>query len=152
MPRPRRWFPFALLPLLAACGDPPPPAAAAPEPTPAAAPARMAPAGSGEVVDGLRQFGAKRIMDLRLTMAASDAGGRDTPFHAAYRPTVRFAGTPEPTEQVCAIRLGDLDAFAPGETHDVTMRCTDAVAFAPEAPGIVLLEDGREVGQGIVLP
>lgn len=150
MPRPRRWFPLALLPLLAACGDPPPPVVAAPEA--AASPARVAPAGTGEVVDGLRRFGAKRIMAIRLTMAASDAGGRAVPFHAAYRPTVRFTGARVPTEQVCAIRLGDLEAFAPGDTHDVTMRCTAAVAFATDSPGIVLLEDGRKVGQGVVLP
>ena len=151
MPRSRRWFPLALLPLLAACSEPPAPAAT-PRPVAVVAPAKVASVGTGEVVDGLRRFGAKRIMDIRLTMAASDAGGRDTPFHAAYRPTVRFTGAPEPTEQVCAIRLGVLEGFAPGETHDVTMRCTAAVAFPPDAPGIVLLEDGREVGQGIVLP
>ena len=73
MPRLRRWFPLALLPLLAACGEPPAPPAA-PVPAPVAAPAKAAPVGTGEVVDGLRRFGAKRIMDIRLSMAATDAG------------------------------------------------------------------------------
>ncbi len=145
-----RCFPLVSLLLLTACSDPP-----APQPVAAPAagtPARVAAAGSGEVVDGQRRFGAKRLIDIRLTMATTEAGGRGAPFHAAYRPTVRFSGATPPAEQVCAIRLGDLEAFAPGETHEVKMRCTTAVAFARDAPGIVLVEDGREVGQGVVLP
>lgn len=121
---------FALPLVLAACGDPPP-APAAEE-----APPRL-------------DFGAKRPIPVQLDLRATADGGRVTPIAGAWRGEFDFDGG---TSTRCAIDSGRVP-LEPGSSHRVHLVCAGAVRLADGGGrGVRLVEDGREVASGVVLP
>lgn len=123
-----------LLPLaLAACGDAAQvPAAATPAPP-------------------LLDYQAKRSIPVRLDMLATADGGRAVAISGAWRGEVDFDGD-EPNTQ-CGIRRGGLAAIEPGTSNEVHMVCTQTVRLPDDGSrGFRVLEDGREIASGVVLP
>jgi translation elongation factor EF-Tu-like GTPase len=96
------------------------------------------------------EFSRRGRVPVRLDMRATSDGGRAAPFAGGYRVDVEFEGA---TTTRCAISRGDLPEIAPGSSHEVALMCSDAVSLAEGGSrGFRLIEDGREVGSGVVLP
>lgn len=87
---------------------------------------------------------------VELTMYASEDRGRHTPFFSGFRPTVAFD---HPDLSVtCAVQLpAELEQFAPGETHLVALECEEEVTVHVDEPGFLLIEGGKENGEGVVV-
>ena len=96
------------------------------------------------------EFAAKTRIPVRLQLKPTAQGGRIAPIAGGYRPTVVFAASG--TSTVCGVARGDVAQVGPGETHEVALRCQDAVRVPTDARGFSLLEEGREIGNGVVLP
>lgn len=95
-------------------------------------------------------FAAKSRVPVRLEMRATADGGRVAPFAGGYRVDVEFEGT---ATTRCAVSRGDIPEIAPGSRHEVALMCGDAVRLADGGSrGFRVIEDGREVGSGVVLP
>jgi translation elongation factor EF-Tu-like GTPase len=95
-------------------------------------------------------FAARSRVPVRLDMRATADGGRVAPFAGGYRVDVEFDGA---MKTRCAVSRGELPEIAPGSSHEVALRCKDALSL-PEggSRAFRLVEDGREVGSGVVLP
>jgi hypothetical protein len=53
----------------------------------------------------------------------------------------------------CAVHRGDLPEIAPGSSHEVALMCGNALRLGEGGNrAFRVLEDGREVGSGVVLP
>ncbi|WP_017585634.1 hypothetical protein [Nocardiopsis ganjiahuensis] len=135
---------LALAALLTASGcaseTPEEPQEGAPETAPAA--------GEEEAVE--RVFGAGEQITVDLTLYATEDGGRSTPFFSGYRPTAEFDHLDQSVS--CSVQLpADLDQFAPGETHMVGLECGEEVTVHVDEPGLVLIESGKENGEGEVV-
>lgn len=91
----------------------------------------------------------KSPIRARMTLLATGEGGRVSPLHGGYRPTVAFDAAAGPTP--CSVSSVD-GGFDPGETHDVTLRCARAVTVRPDALGFTVREGEQVVGSGVVLP
>lgn len=124
-----------LLPmLLAACG---------PAPQEAATPSAAAPASRLD-------YPAKLRIPVRLDMLSEAAGGRAVPIAGAWRGEFEFDGG---TTTRCGIDRGGLAELAPGGSHEVRLICTRAVQLSEDGRrGFRVLEDGRPIASGVVLP
>lgn len=93
-------------------------------------------------------FAAGEDIPVTLTLLGSDEGGRKGPYYAGYRPQVIF----EDAEAMpCSFGVPEgVTEFAPGETGDLTISCTEEVTIEPDALGFSVQEGGREVGTGDV--
>lgn len=124
-----------LLPmLLAACGpspqDTPAPAAAAPPP-------RL-------------DYPGKLGIPVRLDLLATADGGRAVAISRGWRGRVEFDGG---SNARCAIGRGAVAELAPGSSHEVELICGAAVQLPGDGRrGFRVLEDGRKIGTGVVLP
>jgi hypothetical protein len=117
--------------LLAACGAPQAPVADAP------APPRL-------------HYPAKRPVPVRLDVRPAAEGGRVVAIPAAWRGDVRFDGGDEGR---CGIKRGALPELEPGGSYDVQLVCSHAVRLPDGGSrGFRVLEDGREIASGHVLP
>ena len=97
-----------------------------------------------------RVFAANEQITVELTMYDTDDGGRSTPFFSGFRPTVEFDHLNQSV--TCSVQLpADLDHFEPGQTHLVGLECADEVTVHVDETGLVLVEGGRENGEGEVL-
>lgn len=107
--------------------------------------------GADEPVAPLRMdFTAKSKVPVRLELRATEDGGRVAPIAGGYRVDVEFEGA---ATTRCAVIRGDIPEIAPGSRHDVALMCGDAVRLAEGGSrGFRLIEEGREVGSGVVLP
>lgn len=95
-------------------------------------------------------FAPKARIPVRLELKRTDEGGRMSPISGGFRPTMVFAASG--TRTTCGVDRGDVGQFAPGDSHAVSLRCTDAVEVRGDSPGFSVLEEGREIGTGVVLP
>ncbi|HST45757.1 MAG TPA: hypothetical protein VLK29_11105 [Luteimonas sp.] len=73
-----------------------------------------------------------------------------SPIGGGFRPTMVFAA--RGTRTICGVDRRTVGEFRPGDSHEVGLRCADAVAVSADALGFSVLEDGREIGTGVVLP
>ena len=124
-----------MLPLtLAACGQAPEQAApAAAEP----APPRL-------------DFAAKAPIPARLDLLSAAEGGREYPIAGAWRGEFAFDGG---KSLRCAIDRGGLGELAPGSSHEVHLVCAGSLALPDDGRrGFRVMEDGRAIGWGVVLP
>ncbi|MEN1941454.1 hypothetical protein WCE39_10220 [Luteimonas sp. MJ174] len=123
-----------LLPVvLAACGE----AAQAPAAT-IATPPRL-------------DYPGKSSIPVRLDMRGTADGGRAVAIQGAWRGTVAFDGADDDAH--CGIQRGGVAALEPGSSHDVHLICSRAVRLPDEGSrGFRVLEDGREIATGSVLP
>lgn len=136
-----RWWPgrralaLALPVALAACGvSPQDPQAAATAPLP---PPRL-------------DFPGKHRIPVRLDMRPTDGGGRVVGIAGAWRGEFAFDGGGGAR---CAIDGGAADTIEPGTSHQVDLVCTAAVRLPDDGSrGFRVLEDGREIASGVVLP
>lgn len=121
---------------LGACGgQPPEQAGAAAEAV--ASPPRM-------------DFSARHKIPVRLDMRATSDGGRSAPFSGGYRVDVAFE---DAATTRCAVSRGGLPEIAPGSSQVVALMCSNAVRLAEGGSrGFRLIEDGKDVGGGVVLP
>lgn len=95
-------------------------------------------------------FPGKRPIPVRLDMHATADGGRATGIAGAWRGEFAFDGG---TTARCGISSGALPALEPGSSHEVRLVCTVAVRLPDDGSrGFRLIEDGREVASGTVLP
>lgn len=95
-------------------------------------------------------FAANEQISVELTMYDSDDGGRSTPFFSGFRPTVEFDHLNQSV--ACSVQLpAELDHFEPGQTHLVGLECADEVTVHVEETGLVLIEGGKENGEGEVV-
>ncbi|MBJ6984941.1 hypothetical protein [Luteimonas sp. MC1750] len=124
-----------LLPmLLAACG---------PAPQEAAAPSAAAPASRLD-------YPGKLGIPVRLDMLPAAEGGRAGPIAGAWRGEVAFDGG---ATARCGIDRGGLAELVPGSSHEVRLICASAVQLSGDGRrGFRVLEDGRPVASGVVLP
>ena len=108
-------------------------------------------AAAGEEAEPVeRVFGVGEQITVDLTLHATEDGGRSTPFFSGYRPTVEFDHLDQSV--ACSVQLpADLDQFAPGETHLVGLECDDEVTVHVDEPDLVLVESGKENGEGEVV-
>ncbi|MGY0612839.1 hypothetical protein ACW7GZ_09445 [Luteimonas sp. A537] len=123
-----------LLPLaLAACGDATQvPAVATPAPPPL-------------------DYQAKRPIPVRLDMRATADGGRAVAISGAWRGEVDFDGG-DPAAH-CGIKRDGIAAIEPGSSNEVHMLCARTVRLPDDGSrGFRVLEDGREIASGVVLP
>ena len=121
---------------LAACGGQPPEQAGA--------------AGESAAATPRTHFRAKSHIPVRLDMRATADGGRVAPFAGGYRVEVEFEGA---SSARCAVDRGGLAEIAPGSSQPAALLCGAAVELAEGGSrGFRLLEDGNEVGGGVVLP
>ena len=123
-----------LLPmLLAACG---------PAPQDAAAPVAATPSPRLD-------FPAKLKIPVRLDMLATADGGRAVPIPPGWRGEVEFDGG---TTMACGMDRGGAE-LAPGSSHEVRLFCTRALALPDDGRrGLRVIEDGRPIASGVVLP
>ena len=83
-------------------------------------------------------------------MRATADGGRVAPFAGGYRVDVEFEGS---ATTRCAVSRGGIAEIAAGSSHEGALMCSNAVRLAEGGSrGFRLIEDGREVGSGVVLP
>ena len=134
MRRPILLLLLLLLPmLLAACG---------PAPQDATAPVAAKPSSRLD-------FPAKLGIPVRLDMLATADGGRVVSIPAAWRGDVEFDGG---TTMRCGIDRGDAE-LEPGSSHDVRLICARALALPDDGSrGLRVIEDGRPIASGVVLP
>lgn len=128
-------LPLLLPLLLAACG----PASQAPQaPATAEAPAPRL------------DFAGKARIPVRLEMHPSDDGGRAVPLGGAWRGQLEFDGGDAPR---CGIDRGGLPELVPGSTYEVHVVCATAVQLPDDGRrGLRVMEDGRPIASGVVLP
>lgn len=120
--------------LLAACGAP----QDAPDPTP------TAPAGPR------LDYPAKMRIPVRLDLLATADGGRAAAIPAAWRGDMEFDGG---SSARCGLDRGEAGELAPGSSHEVRLICSRPVRLADDGPrGFRVVEEGRVVGSGVVLP
>ncbi|HEY4529228.1 MAG TPA: hypothetical protein VIG97_02700 [Luteimonas sp.] len=123
--------------LLAACGASP---QGAPEPaaaTSAAAAPRL-------------DFPAKMRIPARLDLLATADGGRAAAIPPAWRAEVEFDGG---TGSRCGFDRGEAAELEPGASHQVELLCNRAVQLPDDGRrGFRVIEAGRVVGSGVVLP
>ena len=124
-----------LLPmLLAACG---------PSPQDTLAPADAAP-------QPRLDYPGKLGIPVRLDLLATADGGRAAAISRGWRGDVEFDGG---SAARCAIDRGEVEELAPGSSHEVELICGAAVQLPDDGRrGFLVLEDGREIGAGVVLP
>lgn len=124
-----------LLPiLLAACG---------PAPQDAAAPSAAAPAPRLD-------YPGKLGIPVRLDLLSAAEGGRAAPIAGAWRGEVEFDGG---ASARCGIDRGGLAELAPGSSHELRLICAGAVQLPEDGRrGFRVLEDGRPIASGVVLP
>lgn len=104
--------------------------------------------GEEEVVEWV--FGAGEQITVELTLYSEADGGRSTPFFSGYRPTVDFDYLGQ--SAACSVQLpADLDRFEPGETRLVGLECAEEVTVHVDDQGFVLIESGKENGEGEVV-
>jgi len=117
---------------LAACGN------ATQEPVaPAPAPPRL-------------DFPGKHRIPVRLDMRATADGGRATAIAGAWRGEFAFDGGGVAR---CGIERGGAGAIEPGASHEVRLICAAPVRLSEGGSrGFRVLEDGREIASGAVLP
>lgn len=124
---------MALPLVLAACGSPPqesPAAAATPPP-------RL-------------DFPGKQRIPVRLDMRSTSDGGRPVGIAGAWRGEFAFDGG---GASRCAVDRGALASIEPGASHEVHLVCSVAVRLPDDGSrGFRVLEDGREIASGVVLP
>lgn len=95
-------------------------------------------------------FTGKRRIPVRLEMLATADGGRAVPIAGAWRGQVEFDGG---DSSQCAIARGALEEIAPGSRHEVGLVCGAAVRLPEDGSrGFRVLEDGRVIASGTVLP
>ena len=122
--------------LLAACGAAPPDA-----PGPAAAPTPAGPR---------LDYPAKMRIPVRLDLLASADGGRASAIPTAWRGEVAFDGG---SSVRCALDRGEAGELAPGSSYEVKLLCAKAVQLPVDGQrGFRVIEEGRVVGSGVVLP
>ena len=124
-----------LLPmLLAACGP-------SPQDTTAAAEAAPQPR---------LDYPGKLGIPVRLDLLATADGGRAVAISRGWRGDVEFDGG---SKARCAIDRGQAVELAPGSSHEVELICGAAVQLPGDGGrGFRVLEDGREIAAGVVLP
>lgn len=104
--------------------------------------------GQEEIVEWV--FGTGEQITVELTMYSTEDGGRSTLFFSGYRPTVEFDYLGQSVD--CSVQLpAELDGFYPGETHLVGLECVEAVTVHVDEQGFVLIESGKENGEGEVI-
>ena len=122
--------------LLAACS-----AAPGDAPDPAATAAPVAPR---------LDYPAKMRIPVRLNLLATADGGRAAAIPAAWRGEFEFDGG---SNVRCGFDRGEVAELAPGSSHEVKLLCAKAVRLADDGQrGFRVLEEGRVVGSGVVLP
>ncbi len=98
--------------------------------------------------DQAHTYGAGDAIAVTLSLKASDDGGRRTPFKDKFRPKVEFAGQ---ELIVCSFGVpAGADEFAPGETGELEITCTEDVTIEPDATDFVVHESGKQIGTGVV--
>lgn len=123
--------------LLAACGATPPD-------VPDTAATTTAPAAPR------RDFPAKMRIPVRLDLLATADGGRATDIPAAWRGQVEFDGG---ASARCSLSHDNASGLAPGTSHELKLLCASAVQLPDDGQrGFRVLEEGRVVGSGVVLP
>jgi hypothetical protein len=120
--------------LLAACGP-------APQQAPVPSAATPAPR-----VD----FPGKMGIPVRLDLLDEAGGGRATPLAGAWRGEVEFDGG---TRSRCGIDRDGAADLSPGSSHELRLVCAGAVRLPGDGRrGFRVLEDGRPIASGVVLP
>ena len=95
-------------------------------------------------------FPAKQRFPARLDLRPTAEGGRATPVAGAWRGRFVFDGGDDTR---CGVDSGDVPELEPGSSHPVHLVCAGAVSLPDDGRrGFRVLEDGREVGSGLVLP
>ena len=95
-------------------------------------------------------FSGKQGIPVRLDLLATADGGRVAAIAGAWRGEFTFDGG---GTSRCGIDRGAVTALQPGSSHEVRLVCTGAVRLPDDGSrGFRLIEDGREVGSGVVLP
>lgn len=110
------------------------------------------PAGTGGEEEIITEwvFAANEQISVELTMHDTEDGGRTTPFYSGYRPTAEFDHLNQSV--ACSVQLpADLAHFEPGQTHLVGLECAEEVTVHVDEPGLVLIESGKESGEGEVI-
>lgn len=97
-----------------------------------------------------RTYAVGEQITVELTMRSNEEGGRHTPFFSGYRPTVEFDHLEQSV--ACSVQLpADLERFEPGQTHLVSLECAGEIVGHPDDAGFVLVESGKENGEGTVV-
>ncbi|GAA1116121.1 hypothetical protein [Nocardiopsis metallicus] len=92
-------------------------------------------------------FAAGDQITVELTLYSEADGGRSTPVYSGYRPSVEFDHLGQSV--ACSVQLpADVSPFEPGETHLVGLECAEEVTVHVDDPGFVLIEGGKENGEG----
>lgn len=95
-------------------------------------------------------FPGKIGIPVRLDMAATAEGGRPVPLGGAWRGTVEFDGG---TTSHCGIDRGGIAELVPGNGYEVKLICARAVSLPDDGQrGFRVIEDGRPIASGVVLP
>ncbi|WP_017582751.1 hypothetical protein [Nocardiopsis valliformis] len=105
--------------------------------------------GAGEPEEEITEwvFAAGDQITVELTLYSEADGGRSTPVYSGYRPTVEFDHLGQSV--ACSVQLpADVSPFEPGETHLVGLECAEEVTVHVDDPGFVLIEGGKENGEG----